>query len=375
VVDDPMFDALPGGVPIAESRTAWNRRRDPMSARLAARRPQPAGMSAGQKLLLVVAFAGVAAVAFGAGLLIGASGGKLPWASTSVPAGAPGAEPVDEKLAESAPSDSAEGIITFSDRGDVPPKVEDEEAPPEPADTEAKAEGARAAARPAPAAEAGAGKEPAAAKKTARAEEADSGKKAEMTFYDTATGKREVPGLDAEGTRSGDSEAPDEAAADGPPETENPPARAENPSAPDEEAPLGADVLARRRAAESDEPPVSAPAEPEGAPSGADLLARRRAEQANVPEGEPVQPAEAPAPVPGTYTVQVATLTSRAEAQALAERLSSKGFDVRLDSLSGASGATLYRVRVGRYQDERSAERDLDRIREEPGTSPFVKAE
>jgi len=410
VMDDPMFNALPGGVPLPErGRPAM---RGPQ--RFSMRR-HPAGLSAGQKILLWFGFALVAGVSFAAGLLVGVSGDRefFPWLPGG---GAQRTEAIVEKPLDSgaAPDASGEGVIAFSDHGRVPPKPEEgaESLPQEKAAPKAETKPTTA---PAPAAE----KKPTAhaPEKKAAAARAPSD---EMTFYDTATGRREVPGLAAEGSGGGDSEAapevppevPSEARAD----SKNA-ARADSESAvpsgaradaesaiPSEaragdmnaaaesageataDAPLGADVLAQRRAAQAQtsstaggEDMNAAPAE--GLPSGAEILARRRAEAAARTDAAPAetQPGEVSAGAPrapsGQYTVQVATLTSSEEARGLAERLTSKGFDVRVDSLAGAGGTTLYRVRVGRYADERAAQRALDRIREEPGATPFIKSE
>jgi len=395
VINDPMFNALPGGVPLPErGRQRFSMRR------------HPAGLSAGQKILLWFGFALVAGVSFAAGLLVGASGDRefFPWLPG---AGAPRTEAIVEKPLDSgaAPDASGEGVIAFSDHGRVPPKPEEGAEPlsQEKAAPKAEAKPGTASAQ-APAAE----KKPAAPapeKKAAAAARAPSG---EMTFYDTATGRREVPGLAAEGSGGGDSEAapevppevPREARADSESaaraDSDNAVpsgARAGDMNAASEsagettvDAPLGADVLAQRRAAQAQTPSTSsgedmnaAPAE--GLPSGAEILARRRAEATARTGAAPAetQPGEVSAGTPrapsGLYTVQVATLTSSEEARGLAERLTSKGFDVRVDRLSGAGGTTLYRVRVGRYADERAAQRALDRIREEPGATPFIKPE
>ncbi len=367
VVDDPLFDALPGGVPVRETiRVGGRRAVGPMTGRRA-----PAGMALGQKILLWLGFAGVAAVSFAAGLVVGASGGielpALPFLRPKAP------ETVAMKpLGPGEANQPAEGVITFSDHGQVPPKVEEGAEPsaktkPAPPDTpvemkEAKPPAAaKAEAKPAPKRAAEQKAEPA---RRASAEKGAAGSEKEgsdMTFYDTATGKREVPGLAAP-SESEDSEAgpakPQAAAPVG-----------------DAGAPLGADILARHRAGQAAPPPpapsheATAPSntsggEAAGVPSGAELLARHHA----APAGENVAP-----PPSGTYAVQVATVSDRTEARALAERLAAKGFDVRIDSLAGAAGTTLYVVRVGRYASEQEAQRDLDRLKSEPDAHPFIK--
>ncbi len=391
VMDDPMFDALPGGVPLRDRGRPGMRGPDRLSARR-----ERSGLSAGQWVLLFFAIALVAGVSFAAGLLMGASGDRtqlawIPGFGTRAAETITADKPADAYVASDAP---AEGVITFSEHGRVPPKTEEGSEPS--AEEKARAEAAsrprkgedtgagpekkaEAAAPEAPIeAKAGRGDAPAGTPEPAR-KAAGAKPSEEMTFYDTATGKREVPGLDAEGTAEADSEAVAEPA----PSEQGVPgeARTGEQAVAGADGPLGADVLARRRAEQAEPPPPPDPAAgagaqeatPEGPPSGAELLARRRAE--SVPGNAELPAATEAAPAAGSYTVQVATLTSSEEARGLAERLAAKGFRARVDTLAGAGGSTLYRVRVGRYGDERSAQRDLDRIREEPGTSPFIKME
>jgi len=248
------------------------------------------------------------------------------------------------------------------DEGAEAPSAKSEPAPAQTVSTEAKEAKPPKAEKPAP--------KPTAEKKLEQVPQAATEKPAngsekestDMTFYDTATGQREVPGLVAP-SEPVDSEAG--------PETVEPAGDAGA-------APLGADVLARRRAEQAAPPPparapeAAAPlntreGETEGTPSGAELLARHRATHA-LPADESAAP-----PTSNIYSVQVATLADRSAARSLAERLSRKGFDVRIDSLSGATGTTLYVIRVGRYGSEAQAQQDLDRLKDEPDTHPFVK--
>jgi hypothetical protein len=59
----------------------------------------------------------------------------------------------------------------------------------------------------------------------------------------------------------------------------------------------------------------------------------------------------------------------------LADRLTAKGYDARVVPLTRAGTATLYRVRVGRYATEEAARRDLESLRPEPGTHPYIRLE
>ncbi len=408
VIDDPLFHAFP---------TQRRAREGAPPGLPRPRLPAPqrrTGLSLGQKFLLWVAFAVGTGLSFGAGLVVGASGGlELPaWPVLKILIPE---KPTQETLEALGPELSAEGVIAFGDRGRVPSKIEEGLGPveesPAPADKAEEGPGveeARAPSRPegeaAPAEEAA--KPQAAAPRTApkpvpqepeKVEEAEPPPKApvvaakkrepaeeegeppaeerpaeepvaeepaaeepasEMTFYDTTTEKREVPGLEeAVVTPAGEPEGAQPRTAEAPPE-----------------APAGSDILSRRRQEEAARTPTAEPRTEEMAPlSGAALLARRRGDLAGSGPGLAVGgPGEAASP---SFTVQVTTVSDWAEAQALADRLKGKGYDARVDPLRQPGAATLYRVRVGRYATEEAARRDLERLRPEPGTHPFIRIE
>jgi DedD protein len=389
VIDDPLFHAFP-------TQRGARKGASPGLPRPRLPAPRRSGLSLGQKFLLWVAFAVGTGLSFGVGLVVGASGGlELPaWPILKILVPE---KPTQETLEALGPEPSAEGVIAFGDRGRVPSKSEEdlgplEEGPAPPADTTGEGPGVKEAgassrpeggappagqtARPATAPRAVPKPVPQEAEKAAEAEpppkapvvaakkrgpEEEKGEAAaeepasEMTFYDTTTEKRELPGLE---------EAVVKPAA----KPESPQVRAA------EEAPTGGDILSRRRQEEAARSPAPASRPEETAsPSGAALLARRLgAPESSLPGLGMGGPEEAAS---SSFTVQVATVPDRAEAQALVDRLKAKGYDARVDPLRQPGTATLYRVRVGRYATEEAARRELERIRPEPGMHPFIRIE
>jgi cell division septation protein DedD len=79
---------------------------------------------------------------------------------------------------------------------------------------------------------------------------------------------------------------------------------------------------------------------------------------------EPTPPSPAPAgraPAESVW-VQVASLTSRPEADALAGRLSRRGYHAQIATASGPKGR-VFRVRVGPYRSDEEAGRMAERLR------------
>lgn len=361
VVDDPLYDAQPGERPGQSDPE----RRGP-------------GLSIGQKILLWIGFALVSAVSFGAGLIVGASGGiNAPFL------GMRSEETLSpEGFDALGPPLDPEGVIQFGDRGIVPSRIEDGGAvsqveksgadrtkAPQGAITKettrpakvvtaapAKPKEAREAVRkpakkPAPKVVAASEPEPKATSEPAPEPEAAP---SEMTFYETSTGEKDMPGLSGRDEAMEDAEAPPDVAPE-----------------PEPAVPAGADVLAQRRAEQAENvlPPPDARGEAEETPTGADLLARRRS------AGTESSPAATPGIRDDIYTVQVTTLADEREAKRLAARLKAKGFDVRIVPLSRSGLGTLYRLRVGRYPTEAAARRDLNRLVSEPGAHPYIRME
>jgi DedD protein len=71
------------------------------------------------------------------------------------------------------------------------------------------------------------------------------------------------------------------------------------------------------------------------------------------------------------FVVQVASLKSRDEADAIAKRLSSKGFPSFVTT-PGSSGPKVFRVRVGKYADRREAETVARKLEKEEQFKPWI---
>lgn len=120
-------------------------------------------------------------------------------------------------------------------------------------------------------------------------------------------------------------------------------------------------------------PPESGPAPARTAP-----VEQRPAVSPPPPEPaevEPVPATPAPraesAPVAEGFAVQVTALREKKDAEAIARRLVSRGYEAYvLDAEPGQ--APLYRVRVGSYADRREAERVLRRLEQEEKFKPWI---
>lgn len=86
------------------------------------------------------------------------------------------------------------------------------------------------------------------------------------------------------------------------------------------------------------------------------------------PAAAPPPPAS---PVKGGYTVQVAAVKQRNEAEAIARRLVSRGYEAYVVE-PGVSGARMYRVRVGSYADRGDAEKVVKRLAQEERFKPWI---
>jgi cell division septation protein DedD len=88
----------------------------------------------------------------------------------------------------------------------------------------------------------------------------------------------------------------------------------------------------------------------------------------------PSDPTPSPAPPPPRAAsaegiwIQVASLTSRPDADALAARLSGRGYHAQVATASGPKGR-VFRVRVGPYRSEEEAGRTAERLRQKDGIS------
>jgi DedD protein len=76
-------------------------------------------------------------------------------------------------------------------------------------------------------------------------------------------------------------------------------------------------------------------------------------------------------PKGGGFVVQVASLRSRDEADAIAKRLSSKGFPSFVTT-PGSTGPKVFRVRVGKYPDRKEAETVARKLEKEEQFKPWI---
>jgi cell division protein FtsN len=137
------------------------------------------------------------------------------------------------------------------------------------------------------------------------------------------------------------------------------------------------------------------PVEPVPAPEREDVTYGKRLEAA-VPLDEPLEPVQAPKPAvtpavaekpaappepasntrfaepPGNgYVVQVGAYPTRADAEAQAGRLGTKGYPTFI-TLNNDVPRGRYRVRVGKYPNKRDAEAIALRLRQEERLDPWV---
>jgi len=92
---------------------------------------------------------------------------------------------------------------------------------------------------------------------------------------------------------------------------------------------------------------------------------------APAPAQAPVVDAARPEPAGQGFAVQIAALNVRSEADAIAKRLSSKGYAAYV--LAPADGTpSVYRVRVGKFPTRREAESIAARLQKEEQFKPWV---
>ena len=134
--------------------------------------------------------------------------------------------------------------------------------------------------------------------------------------------------------------------------------------------PPAPDLRQTARAAEP--PPVAVPPPSTKPPS---------AKPASTPTPAPVQatappavPPPAASPAAGgkpTFAVQLAALNSRSEADAMAKRLTAKGYEAYVQDPS-AGGPSIFRVRVGNYPTRGEAETVAAKLEKEGQFKPWV---
>jgi cell division septation protein DedD len=82
-------------------------------------------------------------------------------------------------------------------------------------------------------------------------------------------------------------------------------------------------------------------------------------------------PAAAPPPAGSGYAVQVAALNVRSEADAIAKKLTSKGYAAYVQTPSDGT-PSVYRVRIGTFKTRREAETVAARLQKEEQYKPWV---
>jgi cell division protein FtsN len=121
---------------------------------------------------------------------------------------------------------------------------------------------------------------------------------------------------------------------------------------------------------EAPEPPPEPAVEPVSAPPVPAIAVQPKVEKPPVvaPASKTVDASE---PKGAGFVVQVASLKSRGEADAIAKRLSSKGFPSFVTT-PGSSGPKVFRVRVGKYADRREAETVARKLEKEEQFKPWI---
>lgn len=140
-------------------------------------------------------------------------------------------------------------------------------------------------------------------------------------------------------------------------------------------APSGApvstqEVLTYAGRLEAPEPPPEPAVEPVAAPVPA-IVASKEERPTVVPTRNPKVEAASTEPKGQGFVVQVAAVRSRNEADAIARRLSSRGFKAFVTEPE-ASAQRMFRVRVGKYNDRREAETVARRLEKEEQFKPWI---
>jgi cell division septation protein DedD len=122
-------------------------------------------------------------------------------------------------------------------------------------------------------------------------------------------------------------------------------------------------------------PPTEAPAAPAPAKPADTAPAKPTT---TIPAKPAASPVSVPAPVatsskpaaPGDYAVQVAALNAREEAEGIAKRLTTKGYEAYV--VPPGNGAVMYRVRVGHFKTRRDAEPVSAKLQKEEQFKPWI---
>lgn len=115
--------------------------------------------------------------------------------------------------------------------------------------------------------------------------------------------------------------------------------------------------------------PPREPATTEARPADAPAAVRRPP-----PPAPAVQAPSKPQPAAetaGGFSVQIAALRDRAEADGIVKRLSGKGYPAYVLAPPGGGGVAVYRVRVGKYKNRGEAETIAARLEKEEQFRPY----
>jgi cell division septation protein DedD len=117
-------------------------------------------------------------------------------------------------------------------------------------------------------------------------------------------------------------------------------------------------------------PPPAPAASPAAAPAPAKAASTRP--EAAAKATAPVVPEEAaPSAGDGGFTVQVTALKSKADADAIAQRLQGKGYPAYVVA-PGSGGQVIYKVRVGMNMERPQADQLMRRLQTEEKFKPWV---
>jgi DedD protein len=146
-----------------------------------------------------------------------------------------------------------------------------------------------------------------------------------------------------------------------------PPLPAEEPTPAET---IVADELTYPKRLGADRPPADG-LRPEATPGGGAAAVTPPGPPAPAQPAAAADPALAPPRSGGRYTVQVAALRERSEAEVIARRLAGRGYPAYVDATTGRS-VSMFRVRVGAFKDRREADRLRVRLEKEEQFKPWV---
>ena len=103
----------------------------------------------------------------------------------------------------------------------------------------------------------------------------------------------------------------------------------------------------------------------------AETPAPERTATTNVPAPSPAAAAASTEPPGAGFSIQVAALRERGEADTIVKRLASKGYPAYVLAPTQGS-ASIFRVRVGKYKDRREADTVAAKLQKEEQFKPWV---